>query len=305
MQPTWRLGAIIRCPSNAEPKKSAETAVLPSVEHHVRGWTHYGTPIEETIINGWIRYKSHDVLYNSHHGLGIVIDSQVFCTGEAWIAQANHVFRCLRITSNYEDYAFVYSILFRITISAPPQTPPNGYLFLCPTLHCGPSSFQWPNCHAFWSLDPLGVERLSAQEVLALGFPAIELTTYVRGTSWDAKVYEGIHRFHQAKGFDPDSLDVSRHLGYPLYELSNDPGVPFACVDDDSDDDDSNGQGESEEDSKESRFEDSSERGEEFRQSDLHFSTPDSIIEDQKPEALSGSWEILIFLKGALIVFLA
>ncbi|KAJ7755486.1 hypothetical protein B0H16DRAFT_715739 [Mycena metata] len=38
--------------------------------------------------------------------------------------------------------------------------------------------------------------------------------------SWDASVYAGLRKFHRAKGFDPDSQDVARHLGYPLYQVS-------------------------------------------------------------------------------------
>ncbi|KAF7353337.1 hypothetical protein MSAN_01521900 [Mycena sanguinolenta] len=45
--------------------------------------------------------------------------------------------------------------------------------------------------------------------------------------SWDNSVYEGLRRFHQGKGFDPDSQDLARHLGYPLFELSSDKSAPF------------------------------------------------------------------------------
>ncbi|KAJ6486628.1 hypothetical protein C8R45DRAFT_930264 [Mycena sanguinolenta] len=52
----------------------------------------------------------------------------------------------------------------------------------------------------------------------------------------------GLHRFHQAKGFDLDSQDVAQHLGYPLYKLSG----PFAHIDeeysDKPDDEDETGQ---------------------------------------------------------------
>ncbi|KAF7340671.1 hypothetical protein MSAN_00128400 [Mycena sanguinolenta] len=35
--------------------------------------------------------------------------------------------------------------------------------------------------------------------------------------------------FHQAKGFDPDSQDLIRHLGWPLYQLTGGIDVPSAC----------------------------------------------------------------------------
>ncbi|KAJ7037126.1 hypothetical protein C8F04DRAFT_916634, partial [Mycena alexandri] len=98
---------------------------------------------------------------------------------------------------------------------------PTGYLFLCPptAFQAGSSSFRWPDSPAYWSLDPLGIEHLSTEEAMALGFPSLLLNTIVYGYSCDASVYAGLRQFHAAKGFDSDSQDVARHLGYPLYEL--------------------------------------------------------------------------------------
>ncbi|KAJ6556265.1 hypothetical protein B0H19DRAFT_947689, partial [Mycena capillaripes] len=100
---------------------------------------------------------------------------------------------------------------------------PTGYLFVCPPtdLQTGASSFRWPGCPAYWSLDPLGGKRLSTNEVTRLGFPSIEFKVGACRRSWDASVYDGLRQFHRAKGFDPDSQDVARHLGYPLYQISS------------------------------------------------------------------------------------
>jgi hypothetical protein len=43
---------------------------------------------------------------------------------------------------------------------------------------------------------------------------------------WEASVYGGLRQFHQAKGFDLDSQDLARHLGVPLYQLSNEMVAP-------------------------------------------------------------------------------
>ncbi|KAJ7735460.1 hypothetical protein B0H16DRAFT_1245944, partial [Mycena metata] len=69
----------------------------------------------------------------------------------------------------------------------------------------------------YWSLDPEGIEVLSTEEVERLGFPPFRLATEIKIMSWDAGVYAGLRKFHQAKGFDPDSQDIARYLGYPLY----------------------------------------------------------------------------------------
>ena len=110
------------------------------------------------------------------------------------------------------------------------EKPPEGYLFLCPVQHLqpNPGSFQWPESPAYWSTDPFGTERLSTEEATDLGFPSIELTVNVNGHSWDESVYAGLRTFHRAKGFDPDTQDVARHLGYPLYQLSSNVEPIFA-----------------------------------------------------------------------------
>ncbi|KAJ6566374.1 hypothetical protein B0H19DRAFT_1066686 [Mycena capillaripes] len=126
-------------------------------------------------------------------------------------SQANYIFSRLHMTSNFEDY---------------------GFLLLCPEkdFQIGPSSFCWPDCPTYWSLDPSGVERLSTEEAAAFGFPSLELTTRIGRYTWDASVYAGIREFQRAKGFDPESQDVARHLEWPLFYPCNEADAPFAHV---------------------------------------------------------------------------
>ncbi|KAJ7033803.1 hypothetical protein C8F04DRAFT_609650 [Mycena alexandri] len=147
-----------------------------------------------------------------------------------WLSQANHIFHRLQVIDNYTDYVVVAGVAFEVKILPSGVTLPKGYLFLCPpsAFQTGSSSLSWPDSPAYWSLDPLGVERLTAEEATRLGFPSFSLRTSIFGHSWDASVYAGLRQFHAAKGFDPDSQDVARHLGYPLYELSGKIDVPFA-----------------------------------------------------------------------------
>jgi hypothetical protein len=122
--------------------------------------------------------------------------------------------------------------MFEIEIGYPetPEELPEGFLFLCPPIdfQIGPSSFRWPECPAYWSLDPLGVKRLSMEDATHLGFPSICFSDMARGMNWDASAYAGLRQFYQAKGFNPDSQDIARHLGYPIYQLSPGVGVPLA-----------------------------------------------------------------------------
>jgi hypothetical protein len=47
--------------------------------------------------------------------------------------------------------------------------------------------------------------------------------------SWNSGVYKGLRQFHKAKGFDPDSQELARHLGHSLFKLT-DPLIPFSAV---------------------------------------------------------------------------
>jgi hypothetical protein len=100
-----------------------------------------------------------------------------------------------------------------------------GYLFLCPLAKLqseDPTSFRIPDCGAYWSLDPSGVDRLSDEVAEDLGFPAIQFQVRLGSNSWDTSVYNGIRQFHKAKSFDPYSEEAAIEMGYPLVELSCD-----------------------------------------------------------------------------------
>ncbi|KAJ6464425.1 hypothetical protein C8R45DRAFT_499334, partial [Mycena sanguinolenta] len=162
-------------------------------------------------------------------------------TGElcqnAWLAQANHIFAKLDEVAHVEDYVCIDEVRFILrclpTANHPNPANPKGYLFVCPfqDFRTEPHAqlYQWPACPAYWSLDPSGAARLSTEDTRVLGFPAIHIETVVVGLYFDRSVYEGLRRFHEGKGFNPDSGEVARQLGYPVYEVLSDLGseVPF------------------------------------------------------------------------------
>jgi hypothetical protein len=115
------------------------------------------------------------------------------------------------------------SVAFELDISNNSVDPPNGFLFLCPPrdFQSGTTSLKWPDCSAYWSLHPSGAERLSMEDAVNLGFPHVELNMTIMDREWHFSncVYAGLRQFHEAKGFDPDTQDVARHLGQPLYRL--------------------------------------------------------------------------------------
>jgi hypothetical protein len=122
-------------------------------------------------------------------------------------------------------------LYFEISIVASTTTenPPTGFLFLCPTpdFRSGASSFRWPDCPAYWCLDPFGIERLNTEEAIQLGFPTMKFKMAGSGHSCDGSVYAGLRQLHREKGFSPDSQNIARHLGEPLYQLASEIDTPF------------------------------------------------------------------------------
>ncbi|KAF7334346.1 hypothetical protein MSAN_02379500 [Mycena sanguinolenta] len=152
-------------------------------------------------------------------------------TINAWLAQANHIFAELQEQEHVENYVCIWDVLFQLRIAVECHIS-EGYLFVCPPqhFHTGTEAhanlYQWPACPAYWSLEPSGADRLSTEDAKNLGFPTIHIETTMYGHSWDRSIYTGLQQFHEGKGFDPESREVARHLGYPLYEVSSD-RAPF------------------------------------------------------------------------------
>ncbi|KAJ7231620.1 hypothetical protein C8J57DRAFT_1027940, partial [Mycena rebaudengoi] len=64
-----------------------------------------------------------------------------------------------------------------------------------------------------------GVERLGPEDAESLGFPPLELRMEVYGRCWTQEVYARFRQFYESKGFDTNTQDLARRLGYPLYEV--------------------------------------------------------------------------------------
>ncbi|KAK7006317.1 hypothetical protein R3P38DRAFT_1706472 [Favolaschia claudopus] len=228
---TMNLGSIVRMPSNAELETSTEVALLPNPQFtfvNYECWEDYRaqpTYIETDDTANCIRISSdeaakrHKFHYMTRFDLGIQT---------SWLSQANYIFEKSGITSNLENYVLLTGIRFQISISPPTQSVPEGFLFLQPgqDYQLRQSSFRWPEYPAYWSLDQSGIQRLGKDEAAKLGFPALDFSTTVLGSSWDGSVYAGLRDFHHAKGFDSNGQDLAIHLGEPLYCLCGSVNVP-------------------------------------------------------------------------------
>ncbi|KAJ7064443.1 hypothetical protein C8F01DRAFT_1353716, partial [Mycena amicta] len=126
-------------------------------------------------------------------------------------------FSSLNIQDHFDSYVIVGFPWVHVKCSVP-QDIPTGYLFLCYPYRALGNEVSEEDI-AYWSLDPMGYIRLSTQEARARGFPNLAISKGFNRYSWNASVYEEIRTLQIAKGFDPDSQDMARSLGYPLFEL--------------------------------------------------------------------------------------
>ncbi|KAF7337208.1 hypothetical protein MSAN_02273200 [Mycena sanguinolenta] len=210
-------------------------------------WGIYGVREHEVLPNSWMRYLGFKLLFNpsltffafsrhdAHQAHDLYLHLSVYGNSSAfWLAQANYIFSQLQTASDFEDYVLLNQVVFRLrclhNLSNTQQ--PDGYLFVCPAedFRAEENSFKWPDCPAYWSLDPCGTVPLSAEDAEMLGFPMIHIETFVEGFSWKENVYQGLRQFHAGRGFNPDSKDAARHLGYPLLELSSERVSLVECV---------------------------------------------------------------------------
>jgi hypothetical protein len=216
----------------------------------------------EVVENGWTRYvllifwkaSYLDQISSDSLSCGDVFNTAVSANvwyphnkPLSWLGHVNHVFSCLQITSEFENYctfsthdwiqvklvcvAVVQNLLLRIQVW---EEIPCGYLFLRPEtdFRIGVSSFRWPDCPTYWSRDPSGVQRLSTEEAERLGYPSIELTLLACGRQSSDGISAGLRQFHRGQGFEfdrnsEDRQDVAHHPREPPFRLGTEMALPF------------------------------------------------------------------------------
>ncbi|KAJ7928330.1 hypothetical protein B0H13DRAFT_1968361 [Mycena leptocephala] len=219
-----QLGAVIFCPGS-EIEYSNEISCMPDIKIFNFGWWHnFRLEALSVVEGGWTRVNSSDI---GNWGC-FILEIQADVEQDGWLAQANHIFDRIGITSDYHDYVLIDQIRYFLQVYGPGNGIPPGYLFLCPLANTNQSRLRRPDCSAYWSLDPSGVERLSMEEAGHLGFPDLQMQVHARGWTFEESVYAGTRRFHHAKGFDPHTQDVARALGQQLWHISPQVDSPFA-----------------------------------------------------------------------------
>ncbi|KAJ7104858.1 hypothetical protein C8R44DRAFT_715545 [Mycena epipterygia] len=220
---TFQLGTVV----SLQGESFQEIAHIPNLTIHDDGWMcDFCGPNDVTVMgNGWSRMHSSQIIRPIVWTLSTNTNYPLKFT---WLSQANHVFSQLAIP---EDCFLVHCIVHRLSFSGRAEDLPEGYLFLCPFEDLRSTDGTWlatTECPAYWSLDPAGGSRLRPEDASNLGFLSFTLTSEAQGYSWPENMYAALSRFHAGKGFDPNSQDIARHLGYPIFELSCTPNVECA-----------------------------------------------------------------------------
>ncbi|KAJ7021229.1 hypothetical protein C8F04DRAFT_1273992 [Mycena alexandri] len=192
-----------------------ELAFVEQIEVDSAAW--FGSNGKGVVMaNGWTRYPSYSVMlsYSTTVYLTLLVRDRDI---SGWLSQANHIFKRLQITGNLCNYVLLNAISIQLQIHPIVEKTPTGYLFLCPANHfrTGPASFAWPDCSAYWSLDFSGLERLTMEEELHLGFPSLEFESGVSGTYWkdDSEIYAGLPKISRVISGTPF---IDYPVMYPL-----------------------------------------------------------------------------------------
>ncbi|KAJ7110588.1 hypothetical protein C8R44DRAFT_261561 [Mycena epipterygia] len=98
----------------------------------------------------------------------------------------------------------------------------QAHLFACPIeiVSSGPRiRIEFPESGQFyWALDEGGSTRLSQKECDDIGIPRMKFKHTAAASFWEIYHYNAIREFHEAKGFDPYTEEVTRTLGLDVVE---------------------------------------------------------------------------------------
>ncbi|KAK6983800.1 hypothetical protein R3P38DRAFT_3112382 [Favolaschia claudopus] len=197
-----------------------EMAFLPQDWHlrsSLKRWEHIddSAPITDIMPTGWTRVLlCGDEILGASFQLELARGDQE--QGTSWFSQANYSFDRVGLECSYVDQVHVFC---EVTGSAPPSLH-KIWLFLPPYqafLSTDLTRYCFPDDEPYWSFDPSGKGHLSSNEAIALELPHCQLEISVYHTFVDEALLKDLHTFHTSKGFNPDSQEVAKYLGLPLF----------------------------------------------------------------------------------------
>jgi len=145
----------------------------------------------------------------------------------SWLSQANMY---IRETKPRYRYGVVDALGCAVMVDTeshdllrPEGTTRQAHIFVCPVSirHEGPRiGLEFPDAdQMYWSLDPCGNTRMTQDECDAIGLPRLRFLFLPIARFWHEYHYNAIREFYEAKGFDPNSDDVTRLLDLPLAQV--------------------------------------------------------------------------------------
>ncbi|KAK1219116.1 hypothetical protein PQX77_018175 [Marasmius sp. AFHP31] len=173
--------------------------------------------VERTCLeNGWTRFR-----LDGDGWLALRLNESIDVR-KAWLLQASSIFhaRGVSLDNDLKDFYLIYlEALLNGTVDVSPskcqlrrQQPIFFFLYPPPpNLPNGETS----SLH-HWSFHEDGHSHISPELCFHLGLP-VELDYYspsCYSCSWPATTYKYFHQYQIARGFDPTTADLARHLGY-------------------------------------------------------------------------------------------
>uniref|UniRef100_A0A0W0FH65 Uncharacterized protein n=1 Tax=Moniliophthora roreri TaxID=221103 RepID=A0A0W0FH65_MONRR len=140
--------------------------------------------------------------------------------GMVWLSQAHRP----ELSASGSEICLMPHLEFFLRMESPPEqfsvsaleTLPIVYLFLRPPPPCLADFDSWMSQVSFWSFDKDGSSEIPETERKRLSLPKITFSfAQLRLERWSKCVYDGIHAWQVARGFDPTTANFARSLGMP------------------------------------------------------------------------------------------
>uniref|UniRef100_A0A0W0FXK7 Uncharacterized protein n=1 Tax=Moniliophthora roreri TaxID=221103 RepID=A0A0W0FXK7_MONRR len=178
----------------------------------VHAWETYSDPLRDgTLIDGGLtRFQLNTEQFRGYFYLSQAHRTDLSTSGSE-TCFIPHLFIEVKVLSHHKDSSV--PALESSTLS------PIVYLFLRPPPPSLPDLDPWLSRVSFWSLDRNGISEIPETECKRMGLPIIildQVELYFH--TWPKYVYDGLHAWQVARGFDIATADFARSLGLPTLE---------------------------------------------------------------------------------------
>ncbi|KAK1223201.1 hypothetical protein PQX77_013924 [Marasmius sp. AFHP31] len=180
--------------------------------------------VERTCLeNGWTRFR-----LDGDGWPTLDLNKDI---NRAWLSQTSSVFhaRGVSLDNDLEDFYLVYPTAWlRDYVDDSPskrqlrrQQP--IYLFVYPPPTPPTRSHSKTSSLHHWSFQEDGHSHISPESCFHLGLPVeLEYLFNWSSPSWPRKSYKSLHQYQIARGLDPTTADLARHLAYPIFQPLDD-----------------------------------------------------------------------------------